>query len=560
MTDIKISALPTIAQGSVGVATDSIPITQGAVTYKVTPTALVFSSINANSTGSGSVVLSTNPVINAPTGIVKADVGLSDVDNTSDASKNAATATLTNKTLTSPVVSGGTVDGAVIGGAVPAAGSFTRVIGVNSFQSDYITAGLESQAATGDAIVSLHAAGTSAAAIRHVRGTSGVRITGTGNGSSLADLTAAAGSFTSLNTTLNTVSGSSGVLGGNAGDYQLLHTANVFTGNASRKRDWSVRSYAGSDHISSAYQTGYSVDSSWDTPSTARTWHKVIPALGIQQWGDQTSTQMSLDASGNLGLGVTPSAWGSYYKAIESGSVGTIALASANENPISLYSNAYGTNSAEIYTTSGGAAKYSCSAVHGHKWHIAPYGIAGQPISWTQAMTLDASGNLLVGQTAADYTNLNSVAIMATGGYVVGNHLLGSPSGQHYGAYAYNGVNIGSITQSGTTAVLYNTTSDARLKTNVVEAPDAASLIDAIQVRSFDWKSDNSHQRYGFVAQELYEVAPEAVSKPSNPDEMMAVDYSKLVPMLVKEIQSLRARVAALEPTPYASYEQFGLS
>ncbi len=46
----------------------------------------------------------TSPVINSPTGIVKADVGLSNVDNTSDATKNAATATLTNKTLTSPVI------------------------------------------------------------------------------------------------------------------------------------------------------------------------------------------------------------------------------------------------------------------------------------------------------------------------------------------------------------------------------------------------------------------------------------------------------------------------
>jgi len=46
----------------------------------------------------------TSPVINSPTGIVKGDVGLGNVDNTSDATKNAATATLTNKTLTSPVV------------------------------------------------------------------------------------------------------------------------------------------------------------------------------------------------------------------------------------------------------------------------------------------------------------------------------------------------------------------------------------------------------------------------------------------------------------------------
>jgi hypothetical protein len=46
----------------------------------------------------------TAPVVNSPTGIVKADVGLSNVDNTSDATKNATVATLTNKTLTSPVI------------------------------------------------------------------------------------------------------------------------------------------------------------------------------------------------------------------------------------------------------------------------------------------------------------------------------------------------------------------------------------------------------------------------------------------------------------------------
>ena len=72
-------------------------------------------------------------------------------------------------------------------------------------------------------------------------------------------------------------------------------------------------------------------------------------------------------------------------------------------------------------------------------------------------------------------------------------------------------------------------------------------MIDAIKVRQFDWKSDGTHQRYGMIAQELYEVAPEAVHAPADPDAMMAVDYSKLVPMLIKELQSLRARVAQLE-------------
>ena len=54
-------------------------------------------------------------------------------------------------------------------------------------------------------------------------------------------------------------------------------------------------------------------------------------------------------------------------------------------------------------------------------------------------------------------------------------------------------------------------------------------------------------KKYGMVAQELLEVAPEAVSAPEDPEEMMGVDYSKLVPMMLKEIQSLRARVAQLE-------------
>jgi hypothetical protein len=49
------------------------------------------------------------------------------------------------------------------------------------------------------------------------------------------------------------------------------------------------------------------------------------------------------------------------------------------------------------------------------------------------------------------------------------------------------------------------------------------------------------------VAQELQSVAPEAVTGDADLDDMMGVDYSKLVPMMLKEIQSLRARVAQLE-------------
>jgi hypothetical protein len=178
----------------------------------------------------------------------------------------------------------------------------------------------------------------------------------------------------------------------------------------------------------------------------------------------------------------------------------------------------------------------------------------------------DGSGNFLVGATSntyggsnvilcsssivsglatsSGYNNTNSTALEGTSGRSIVNHINGTASGALYIGFGYNGGGIGSITQSGTTAVLYNVTSDQRLKENIQDADSASSLIDSLQVRKFDWKTDNTHQHYGFVAQELVTVAPEAVHQPADTEEMMAVDYSKLVPMLVKEVQSLRKRLA----------------
>ena len=103
---------------------------------------------------------------------------------------------------------------------------------------------------------------------------------------------------------------------------------------------------------------------------------------------------------------------------------------------------------------------------------------------------------------------------------------------------------VGNISVT-TTATAYNTSSDERLKENITDA--SAGNIDDIRVRSFDWKVDGSHQPHGIVAQELVEVAPEAVTQGQTDDDMWQVDYSKLVPMLIKEIQDLRARLAHLE-------------
>jgi hypothetical protein len=167
----------------------------------------------------------------------------------------------------------------------------------------------------------------------------------------------------------------------------------------------------------------------------------------------------------------------------------------------------------------------------------------------TERMRIDSSGNLLVGTTSATPSVGGFVVKQGAAGvsFSVTDHTSGTATNQYYSVFTYAGTVIGHIDQSGTTGVAYVTSSDQRLKTNIVDAPSALASVNAIKVRSFDWKSDSSHVDYGYIAQELLEVAPEAVSVPTNEDEMMGVDFGKLTPRLVKAIQEQQAIISDLK-------------
>ena len=166
--------------------------------------------------------------------------------------------------------------------------------------------------------------------------------------------------------------------------------------------------------------------------------------------------------------------------------------------------------------------------------------------SGSEAMRLDSSGRLIIGYTAADgiggAPSDNNLTEIGKGYINLNRDDTASAVQIQFGK---NGAVAGSIVTTSSTT--YNTTSDRRAKESIADADDAGAIVDAIRVRKFDWKADGSHQRYGMIAQELLESAPEVVHQPENLDDMMGVDYSKLVPMMLKEIQSLRARVAQLE-------------
>jgi hypothetical protein len=435
----------------------------------------------------------------------------------------------------------------------------------------------------------------------------------------------------------------------------IITDSNAFVGQRIRNNDTGSSAYAGLILNPNGNSWGIRSGSS---AANSNSLNFTIDILGTP------INLLTLTSSGNLGLGVTPSAYDSGIKAFDIGS-GSAILNPNSAGQTWFLTNAYYGSSAFRYKNSGVEATRYDQAVGTHKWFTAPSGTAGAAISFTQAMTLNASGDLGVGTTSPSYkldVNGNggfsgtltltlpsvvgaivsrnssttaaelhirpnsgksgwlsftedSVADRWVLGTAAGNGSLifgtGNPSGYTERARITSGgvvaVNTtgavysseklavlaannsvaaafktdagateytiavsntatsgdnkfvvfatestdtirGSITYNrGAGQVAYNVTSDVRLKDNITNAADAGNKVDALQVRQFDWKETGNHVDYGFVAQELHEVVPHSVSKPEDDGQMWSVDYSKLVPMLVKEIQSLRARVAQLE-------------
>ncbi len=114
---------------------------------------------------------------------------------------------------------------------------------------------------------------------------------------------------------------------------------------------------------------------------------------------------MLLDASGNLGLGVTPSAWLSNFRVLQIGNSNSTAfLYGRSDSTIetSWGSNAFYSSSTSDWRYSNNGFASNLLQINGQfRWFTAPSGTAGNAISFTQAMTLNASGNLSLGITDA---------------------------------------------------------------------------------------------------------------------------------------------------------------
>ena len=167
----------------------------------------------------------------------------------------------------------------------------------------------------------------------------------------------------------------------------------------------------------------------------------------------------------------------------------------------------------------------------------------------TERMRITSGGTICVGKDNDSFTtpgvNMFSggdISAVRSSGHCLALNRRGSDG--ELTQFYKSDTKVGSITVTGS-ATTYVTNSDYRLKEDLQDFA-GLDMVSKIPVYDFKWKTDESRS-YGVMAHELKKVLPQAVTGEKDAEEMQSVDYSKIVPLLVKSIQELEARLKILE-------------
>ena len=298
--------------------------------------------------------------------------------------------------------------------------------------------------------------------------------------------------------------------------------------------------------------------------------------FGIQQsttqGGSTFDTKLIFSSAGNLGLGVTPSAWNTSNKAFQFSSSGVLFGETGNTYLGSnIFVNSGGDNR---YITTNFASMYR--QVDGkHLWYTAASGTAGNSITFTNPMSLLADGTLLVGSTtsggqtgvgiftqtaASDCLTANATNASFTSAIINIRTTRNTTNGTFKAIQYYNDgasaqkfyvIDSGAIYSTSTSIT---SISDQRFKENIKDIDVGLDAVMALKPRRFDWidgKGEDRKNAVGFIAQEVQTVLPDLIStyeqSPEDTTEYLAIRQSDLIPTLVKAIQEQQTIIESLK-------------
>jgi len=230
-------------------------------------------------------------------------------------------------------------------------------------------------------------------------------------------------SATALTTTSNTVT-----LGTAA---YVTANGNVGIGTSSPARKLQAQTTGADSEILVTTVTSGNPRFGMDASGAYYNWIQTDRTSGAIQFAISNSERMRIDSSGNMGLAVTPSDWNANFKAFQISTGGSLSAAVSQSSLVDLGGNFYQDSAgAERYIASSSANKYRQYA-GAHSWYTATSGTAGANVSFTQAMTLDASGNLGIGTGEPTFKLDVVTGTEATGQVALANFRTGSTTASY---------------------------------------------------------------------------------------------------------------------------------